>query len=208
MIMDVKVSLIKDLQEMVIAGEGDWKPSSDMIQGGLLSPTVLKLYYKKLGTISTQGKTYQVYKIEQSDYYIAGNLIIDQQSDDTKFEIDFTCKLKTDQEIPIDSKRMYEVFVNDNKRGLGISTSMYKFFIHKLNLTIVGDAIQFFGARKLWSRLSNDPTLEVDVYNLNTNEYIDHDIKLSHGDNNDDFDNSIYSDDLELEHIRLILSKL
>jgi len=99
-------------------------------------------------------------------------------------------------------------FVPEEFRGNNITTSMYNYFIKKQKYNILGDLKQFFGARKLWSKLSKQTDLTVDILNLDTEEYIEKNAVIKHGDLDHEFDTRVWSYGVDKNHIRMILKDI
>lgn len=95
-----------------------------------------------------------------------------------------------------------------SSRGYGIAKEMYRYFIQHEGYTIIGDSIQYFGARVLWSRISMMSDIVVDIFNSKTGKYIENDVTLRHGSEDWDFDNRVWSYDTDKEHIRLIMKRV
>jgi hypothetical protein len=99
------------------------------------------------------------------------------------------------------------VRINADFRMNGIASSLYRFISKDLNIHLISDVEQYFGARKLWSRLSI--TNRVDVINTKTCELLHSNYLIYHGQEDYEFDANIWSyDDNEIPHIRLILKDI
>ena len=206
--MDLK----RYMNEMSIAGYGDWEPSKEMI--GTKSALVLRKKWFKIDNIRTYtNKTLEVYKDSKSEYFIAGNFITSSEGDE-RFEIDFEIEMKEHKGIASDFKikqrlmNVDGVRVKTTKQGDGISTEMYKSLVKNENIIILGDEIQYFGARKLWSRLSKSIDVVVDIIDVKTNIYLEKDVLLKHGNEDWDFDNRVWSYDYDKKNIRLLLKEI
>jgi len=199
------------VNEMSIAGYGSWEGSRNMVS--TISTIPLKLNWTYLGKISTRNKDeYEVYLNSSKDTYVCGN-IVSFENGDTMFEVDFEIKLshKTQIEKRFGMKNLMNVDgvkVNKNKQGQGIATSMYKFLVNQENLTILGDELQYFGARKLWKRLSASEDMIVDIIDIDKDIYLEKDILLKHGDEDWDFDDRVWSYDTSKKDIRIVLKKI
>lgn len=90
----------------------------------------------------------------------------------------------------------------------GLATFMYSYFVKEMGFTIVGDTEQHFGARKLWSKLSNLLDLKVDIYNTKTQEVVFKNVILHHGDYNGDFDKRLWSYSKSKNDLRSILTEI
>lgn len=198
---------LKRLEEMSIAGYGDWTPSKEMV--GTKSALVVKKYWKECGEIIAlkSGLKYKVLRLKNE--FIAGNFIT-TSTDDELFEVVFKITL-TEQTIISRSFKIKPlmnvdgVFVTDTVRGDGIAISMYKFLVKEEKLNILGDEIQYFGARKLWARLSKVSDVKVDIIDISKEEFIEKDVVLHHGSEDWDFDNRVWSYTVQKKDVRLIL---
>jgi len=85
---------------------------------------------------------------------------------------------------------------------------MYKYFIKNQGYTIISDTHQYFGARKVWSKLSKQSDILVDIIDTNENIVIKEDVILHHGNHDKEFDKEIWSYDGDKEHIRLVLKDI
>lgn len=92
----------------------------------------------------------------------------------------------------------------------GISTILYHFLVHNLKYVLVSGNKQFYGARLLWSKLSNIPDLSVDVIDIRKQQVIAQGIKLEHGRSEPDFDEKYWGRNTsinkeEYKNIRFVL---
>ena len=85
---------------------------------------------------------------------------------------------------------------------------MYKFLVKKEGYIILGDEIQYFGARKLWAKLSKSLDVKVDIIDVDTNKYLEKDVILKHGSEDWEFDNRVWSYNVDKKHIRLLLKDI
>lgn len=197
------------IREMSIAGKGDWKPSNDMIAS--MSTFILD---KKWIYVDEQKHEHLIYRIyKQNNTYIAGYYIENKQGE-TKFEVDFEIKLSPDNEtkhifrISKPLMNVDKVLVQETAQGRGIATMMYKFLVKKEGYAILGDEVQFFGARRLWSKLSKEIDVRVDIIDLDSEKVLEKDVILKHGTDDWDFDKRVWSYDFDKKHIRLILKEI
>jgi len=206
------IKLYEDmLSEMAISGYGDWEGSKSMVS--TISSIPLKLNWKYLGIIESRNKDkFEVYINSSKDVYVCGNFVT-FESGDTMFEVDFEIKLNA---MYILSKRFKlknlmnvdGVKVNKDKQGQGIAIAMYKFLVNKEKLTILGDEMQYFGARRLWKRLSASEDMIVDIIDIDKDEYIERDVLLKHGSKDWEFDTRVWSYDVDKKDIRTVLKKI
>jgi hypothetical protein len=207
---------LKQLTEQAQAKKGDWKGGIEFIRN-FSSFTIYSDYkfehdikIKDLGTL-------KLYKHKTNNAYVAGIFI--ETTDLTKegkktettfkgvFSISFEeIKLKDFSNCVV----VKGVSVTDDEtyQKSGISTTMYKFFVKNKKLTIVGDGEQYFGARKLWSKLSNSIDVKVDIYDIQKQELIFSDVILHHGHYNSDFDERLWSYSKSKLNLRSILTDI
>jgi hypothetical protein len=201
----------KYINEMSITKKGDWTTSNDFI-GEMRRDGLVKynLLYEQ--------DNIKFYQLRNSLTFIVGfdtTEIIDTKSgQETKenfkviFKIQFTRVKKFEK---IGYNRMIKVngVVTDSEyQRMGIAKQIYKTIVNELNYTIVGDEEQYFGTRKLWTRLSNEVDINVDIININSKEIIYSDVVLHHGKYDEDFDERVWSYGNEKKNIRPILTKI
>jgi hypothetical protein len=201
--------MIKEIiKEMSIAGFDDWEPSEDLV--AVMSVFVLKKYWTFIDKVKINGKSFNLYKLKNS--YILGNF--KETSEKEIFEVDFRIDLKEESEIKNKFNlkkslfRVDGVMTNKNKRGFGIGTFMYKYLIKNENILLISDRTMFFGARKLWVRLSKSIDVVVDIIDIKNYKVLEKDVKLHHGDEDWDFDERVWSYDTDKAHIRLVLKDI
>ena len=93
-------------------------------------------------------------------------------------------------------------------RNTGIALQVYKYIVNEMGYSIISDKDQYFGARKLWSKLSRETDVIVDVVDLKTFEIIARGVNIKHGKMNDEFDERFWSKTTNKENIRFILRKI
>jgi len=194
------------------AKKGNWKGGKDMTLD--ISKTGIDLYYSKIDTIKHKGKEYLLYKnnqLKDKDNYILGSFktsLIDTKAGKeewseliVEFGITFSKGIK--------SKKFGQLY---NVDGVGVKTTnagfskmMYKYFCKKMGITILGDSEQYFGARKLWSRLSKELDVIVHIIDIKTDSIIEENVVLHHGNYNHDFDERLWSHSKNKDNIRSLL---
>lgn len=197
--------------EAPLAGYGDWKPKKSTI--GYKSAFVIKHKWTYLGDLVTSTNTrYGFYRSPNGVSYIAGDFIT-TSSNETLFDVAFSIKLT--RHIGMEKQFGVHMLMNvdgvevqEDKQGDGLAKSAYRFLVKKEGICLLSDEIQYFGARKLWKRLSNMMDLTVDVIDIKTDEYVAKDVTLHHGEEDWDFDSSIWSYHDENKHIRLLLKDI
>lgn len=143
---------------------GDWNEGVD--KTSTTSETVINLKWILINNIHIPrlNKKYEFRQLRNSLYFILGywttETLQTKLGKEVKpiFETIFQIELKR-------YKRLINVngaAVLKNYTGKGISTIIYKYMVNKLDYNILGDEQQYFGARKLWARLSKDLDVVVD----------------------------------------------
>ena len=100
------------------------------------------------------------------------------------------------------------IYVSKLLRGENIATNLYTYFSKILDYTILSSNMQRFGARKLWSKLSRDSSLIVNIFDFENKKIIEENVEIYHGDLDEEFDKRVWSYDIEKKHIRLILKDI
>jgi hypothetical protein len=115
----------------------------------------------------------------------------------------------------VESKTGYKKLINvdgvaiiKSLQNKGISKFIYKYLVNELGYTILSDEHQFYGARKLWSRLSKELDVKVDIIDITKKEIITKNVILHHGDYDSDFDKAIWSYNDDKKHLRSVLTKI
>lgn len=191
----------EEIHEQALASYGDfgWGLSQTAT-----SKQVMSLHWKKIDVIKTNtGVVYELHKMKNSDFYRVGKW---EEYDDLKFVSYAEIELGSESICNKNYKSVNLVQVSSKVYGSGIATELYKSLV-KCGVPLMSDTVQYFGARKLWAKLSKAPDVIVDVIDTKTckNET---GIKIYHGNVNDAFDETIWSDesrDYIAQNIRLIL---
>ncbi len=197
------------LQEMSIAGKGDWKPNKDMVE--YKSANVVRIKWKLIDKFTPKNGI-ELELRTLNDEYIAGRFILN--GDDEEFEIFLHMNMSEDKETSTVFK-IYKrlmnvdgVKVKETAQGSGIALMTYKSIIKNQNIIIIGDEVQFFGARRLWSKLSREVDVRVDIIDLDSEKVLEKDVILKHGTDDWDFDKRVWSYDYDKKYIRLILKEI
>lgn len=103
--------------------------------------------------------------------------------------------------------KVKEIIVIPKYRGAGLSSSLYKLFIKK-GINLIGDSEQFFGARKLWAKLSKEHDVFVDIIDIKDGSYIEKNSIINHGELDGDFDKRVWTRDDSKWNIRLLLKDI
>lgn len=173
-----------------------------------IANTVYNLHWDEIGTVkSNEGLEYSLRQnnivpnvygvfIPTSEHY--HKMILELTTRDEK-------SLSSKFNMNINIMSIKEIIVIPEYRGNGLAKNLYKFFARKLKYTLMSDSEQFIGARLLWSRLSKDNDIIVDIVDINSGEYLEKGAVLHHGHLNDDFDKRVWSKDDSKGHIRFFL---
>ena len=197
------------VSEMSIAGYGDWEPSAEMLV--TMSIFVLNKKWTFVNKIKIKTLEYSIYKLK--DEFIMGN-IITSSTGEQQFEIDLKIKLMEHKSTANDlniHKRLMNVDgvkVNESVQGLGLATAMYTYLVKNEKMVILGDEIQYFGARRLWSKLSMKLDLTVDIVDVSKGIYLERDVLIHHGLEDWEFDDRIWDYTTSKKDIRLILKEI
>ncbi len=194
------------LNEMAQALEGDWFIKDDL---GSISTIMLQKEWNYVEELYGM----KLYKCKSSDAWILG-IVKDVPGQDkprlgVTFRIDFKNVASIGTKFAI--KNLYivdEVGVSKDKRGFGLASSMYIYFIKKHKYNILGSDEQFFGARKLWASLSRRLDLTVDIIDVKNDKVLEKDTIIHHRDLDEEFDKRVWSYDIDKKHIRLILKDI
>src|SRR5574343_223772 len=202
------------LYENAIAGYGDWEQGDFSL--GYISLNGLERYYTKLDTIKTELGVLEFYKINSEHLYILGRKVTRKNytklgiEKETKLEVLFKISLTPKNYVNLQLFNVDSVVVKNNIRTYGLAITMYRYLIKKLQYNLMGDELQYFGARKLWTKLSKMLDITVDIIDIETNTYLEKNVVIHHGLEDWDYDLRVwganYSDDIR--NVRLILKDL
>jgi GNAT superfamily N-acetyltransferase len=84
------------------------------------------------------------------------------------------------------------VFTDEQYRGKGIGSRLYTETI-KLGYLVMCDDLQYYGARKIWARLSVSEDFVVDVVDRAEEKMVVAGVELHQGDSDDDFTEDFWS---------------
>jgi hypothetical protein len=199
---------LKRLQEMAIAGWGDWEGYAFGLS--TISELIINKNYELIGTFVNGSEKYDMYRLNDSlsniETIIVGYYILVDDSGKHRFQVIFECKISN---VTIPSiknlKNVDSVMVRKGHQGKRIATNAYKFIVKKLKYKLLGDETQYFGARKLWTVLSNDAGCIVDIIDISTGKYVERNVKLYHGSEDYEFDDRVWDYTDIKKNIRVIL---
>ena len=198
------------VNEMSIAGYGNWEPSKEMI--GTMSAFIIRKNWVVLSEIKTRLKdSYTVYKLKDS--YIVGEFKITSTQDEI-FEVYLRIDLREHKSVAMDlniTRRLMNVDgvkVNEDMYGLGLATAIYTFLVKHENIVILSDETMYFGARRLWSRLSKRIDTVVDIVDVSKGMYLEKDVIIHHGLEDWEYDERVWNYTPDKKDIRLILKEI
>ncbi len=195
------------LIEMSVAIPGDWDEYMETL--GDISETIIEKNWKLI--LNKKFNKFDMEIRRQNNTFIVGYYI--GSNNDKRFKIVLRIALYDVHKLPTNSsiKNLYSVVgvgVLKEFHGMGIATFMYKYLVNGLNLNLLGDELQYFGARKLWNRLSKELDIRVDVMDFNTFEVVKESVDLKHGKLDDEYNKEYWSSDYSKANIRFILRKI
>lgn len=196
----------EELNEVPVAAEGDL---TSKLVNTRMSSRVLGIYWKSVGEITAKGKRLSVYKLNKENTYIVGTL--SPGTDSGKDEYIIFCSIELEEENIKGKKyvKVARVETVTKNRGQGIATALYKFLIKEEKINLISDSVQFFGARILWVKLSEE--MSVDVLDSDSGNILMKNVTLKHGDLDHEIDTRVWSyvgnlkQDYSKHNIRFIL---
>jgi hypothetical protein len=210
------------LFEMSIAMLGDWKDGYANLTP--ISKLVTDKNWELITTIEISGDVYELRKLKEKEVYILGKFV---EAEDlelttnelvTKFNVVFQINLGRDYKVESQLSRIggnytrianvNGVVVDTSMQGKGIALTIYKWLVNDQGFVIMGDSKQYFGARKLWSKLSKQHDIVVDLVDIKRGKLIESHVKLHQGDHETDFDARLWSLGKEKKNIRPVLRKI
>ena len=157
---------------------------------------------------------YKIIKHKNAAMYKVGEMITITENGVSKnfFDTVFTIHLENKKNIGhrLNYDKLYQVLVvgvKENQRGRYIAKNMYRWLLKHEKYTLLGDEHQFFGARKLWSVLSKDSDIRVDIVDLSEDKVLFRNVTLHQGKYDKDFDVRLwgYTESERQKHIRSVL---
>lgn len=205
------LELTEKIDEMSIAGWGDWNPKRDRVASKTIRS--LKADYDKYSTIAISNAEFDVYKHKSKEWFLVGR-IDTTNTDDISFEVVFKMEFSKRPDIT----RIFSEYKNvvnvdgvmtkEDFRGSKIGRFMYQYFVKEFKYTILGDEIQYYKARLLWARLSKLNTVKVDIIDIDKGEVIEKDVILHHGEADYEFDERVWDYSDIKKDIRLVLTEV
>lgn len=179
---------------------GDWNEYGSI---GTTTATVHKLYWDRLTDLNIEDLNLVISKLKNQPTYVVGEPL-----SDGKFRR--FCYLETEpyqhgSELgyePLFSIR--DVMVARSVLGLSAGKALYGFVASELG-PIMSDWERHYPFRHLWASLSRDPEFHVDVVNLDSKTVVQKNATLTHGPENNDYNERYWSEDLVKEPFRFVL---
>lgn len=208
--------------ESPVAMEGDWKPKD-------LKPSYLSKYGADthwgeiLGVLNIAGEVLELRKHDTANTFILGKFEDvptpnhKERTSEIKFRrvgvVNFTERKHLGRILSKTNPNYYNIididsiYIETKYRQLGIATELHIWLVKELGFAVMGGGVQYFGYRKMWSRLSKDSNLRVDVIDTKKREVIEVDVNIQQGEDLD-IDKRFYSQfpNKTKEHIRPILT--
>lgn len=217
-ISEIEAILNKKINEMSVAQWGDWNPKKDLV--GERSKLIIDKDWVKIDTLKIKKASLELYKHKNKESYILGNWFYSITESKSESEQNYKfgvllginlSEMKSIQSRFKFNKKVYNVDgvqVDEDKRTDGLAKEVYKYLVSKKNILLIGDEYQYFGARRLWSRLSKETDLIVDIIDVDKDNILVKNATIHHGIDDWDFDERVWSYTAEKKHIRLILKDI
>jgi hypothetical protein len=204
----------KLLEMNAIAAFGNWEPGIYSL--GFLSETGLFEFYDKISDIRTPIGNMELYKMKSNHHYVLGKfetkdiLTKRGKEKETKLDVIFKMTLTPVKSVGESFLNVDEVQVRENVRCYGIALQMYRYFLKVLKHQLMGDEVQYFGARKLWAKISAMTDVTVDLIDIAKDVYIEKNIVVHQGKEDWDYDTRVWGNNYssEKKDVRLILKDL
>ena len=169
---------------------------------------VLRSDWSTLDFAEFNGINYEIVKHNTTNTYEVGK--VNEVNEKKIFDVIFRIELEDMSKVAklLGYTNLYQVHmvqVITNERGQNIAKTMYRYLCKTLKINLLGDAYQYFGARKLWVSLSKDTDIQVDIVELQTNKVLFTNVTLHHGKYDEDFDKRLWSYSEDKKQIRSIL---
>jgi ribosomal protein S18 acetylase RimI-like enzyme len=136
----------KKLNEMAIAGEGDWVDNKAF---GFITSKVLSLKYKFVDNLEIKNESFEMFVMGDNNKKVISIGKLRKDDGDTKLAVIGSIELRKIPDI-MDLHNVWnvdDVRVEEKFQGQGIAKSLYLYLVKTLKMTILGDEVQYFGAR-------------------------------------------------------------
>jgi len=200
--------------EHAVAKSGNWHGADLLITS--ISQFIFQTNWKVIGNVEIDGNDYTIARFDDSSiHFVIGRMIDLEDGGQTKprFAVVFRIELNDQSKIgsALGISNLFGVFsvaVKPELRGQRIAKQMYKWLITTQSMVILGDRTQYFGARRLWTALSRDTDVLVDIVDVRDMKILAQNVTLHHGQYDHEFDQRVWSYGQEIAHIRLVLKNL
>ena len=186
---------------------GDWDDGDVLIYDKGLK--AYRANWKKVGSIASDKRVYDIARCNST--FIVGT---EEPSKPPagKFALVADMELEKISDLYcgyVNAYSVNHVIVRDTQRGLGIGIQLYR-FIAKSGISLISDDTQYFGARALWSRLSQQIDMVVDVIDTDKRSVIAKGVRLHQGNIDSDFDKTYWSYNIHdgMRNIRFVLREI
>jgi hypothetical protein len=198
------------LKEMALVGKGDWSKNHAV---SYIVKSIFDSKYEFVDEIKIPklNKTLKLYKsLFDSEYitYRFGDWV------DTEKGVEFGSIASMTLEKCDDTLGYKNIWKSNSElvaevfQMKGIAKELFHYFVKELKITLLGDSVQYFGSRKLWSSISKSSHVIVDIIDITHKKLIDENVEVYHGFDNWDWDKRVWTDngdDTKIVDIRLIL---
>jgi hypothetical protein len=177
---------------------------------GSLSEFMKEQCWSLIDKITIDDIEYDIIKHNDFNTYMVGNMAIafaGMVEPRNRFDNIFSVELDNTSHN-IDYEKIYRpsVHVKKDFRGRKIAKIMYQWLLHHEKYVLLGDEQHYFGNEKLWSLLSDEIDILVDIVDFKKNEILLTDVILHRGKYNEDFEKNLNIDENSL--VRSILKNI
>lgn len=205
---------IVNLLEHAVAKPGDWSGAVDMIN--TISAFVFQKNWRVVGRTIVDGENCDIAAFnDASAHFVIGKMVEMTEGNTTtqRFGVIFRIEMNTEKPLgeALGYPSLHSVFavaVKNGLRGGGIAGAMYRWLVNDQKFTIIGDRTQYFGARRLWSRLSQQIDVVVDIVDVKAKTVLERGVMLHHGQYDHEFDKRVWSYGREIESVRVVLRQV
>lgn len=162
----------EELIEQSHARKGDYPYNYESRE---ITKTVIDLKWKLVDTVTIKEITYQIRNLSLD--YVIGSWEGDA------FVTYGELSLRNEKINGKTYKAVDLVQVKETLHGRNLGTILYKSIVNVQGIELISDSIQYFGARKLWERLSKETDVTVDILGVSTN-MITPNVVIDKGSNN------------------------
>lgn len=208
------------MNEHSIAMKGDWEGGAKYISS--ITKEAIDEKYTPITSFKPSDRSDMLFdlmrKKHTAEFIVGVKEIIQEETkhgiiEKEKFNIVFIIQLSREKLLgsKLGNDKLYNVdgvhTIKDDVRfrRSGIAIWVYRYFVKTLGWNIMGDEKQYYGARKLWAKLSNQVDVIVDLIDIKTKKVIDSNITLHHGKADEEFDERLWDYEGDKSHIRPIL---